>query len=339
MSKTFVFVGLTNVGNEMAPNLLEAGFKAADGVSSADVVFTYVPFIEDTEEVYFGSDGMIATAKEGALLVNLAPISPSLQHEIYALAQVNNMTALDAPVVVHDISRTHAFADRGNLTLFVGANDADYDVIADMLEALSADVVVCGSVGMGQLAKAATSLHRAAEVVGLIEADALCRASQGDDDAAAAAVVGRALAVGPSSTEAALLFGALSAKQFDGSYSANVLLGEVVAALSTADDANLILPQAESAEYLLQLLMTIGGGDKAAAALSLLYADEESCARNGLDWSRAEGLYGSMDGFDYDDYDDYDDYGDYDDHGDSGHGHGHGHGHGGGFGFGPYSTN
>lgn len=319
MRKTFVFVGLTNIGNEMAPNLLEAGFKAADGVASADVVFTYTPFIEDTEEVYFGSDGMIATAKEGALLVNLAPVSPSLQHEIYALAQVSNMTALDAPLYVHDVSREHAFADRGNLTVFAGANDNDFDEVRGMLDALAANVIYCGGEGTGQLTKAAATLQRAAGVVGLVEADALCRVTTSDDPKASAAVMQRTLSAGVASEEAVLLYRSIMSRHFAGSYSVAVLLGEVVAALSAADDYNLILPQGEAAEYLLKLLLTVGGEEMAVSSLSLIYADEAECARYGLDWSRADELFDAMDGFvDYDDYDDYDD--------ENGHGHDHGFG-------------
>ena len=101
-------------------------------------------------------------------------------------------------------------------------------------------------------------------------------------------------------------------------------MAELSAAIMAADDAELILPQAEAALHLLELLAVVGGSDKSPAALSLVYGEEEECARYGLDWTRAEEVYGGghadEDDFelghdhdhDFDDYDDYDEYG-YDD--------------------------
>ena len=50
-----------------------------------------------------------------------------------------------------------------------------------------------------------------------------------------------------------------------------------------------------------------------------MYGEEEECAENGLDWARAEEVYGQHDHSDDDD----DDYG-YDDEDDCGHDHGFG---------------
>ena len=44
--------------------------------------------------------------------------------------------------------------------------------------------------------------------------------------------------------------------------------------------------------HLLEVLAVIGGADMAPAALSLLYRDEQASADNGLDWTRAAGLFG-----------------------------------------------
>ncbi|MBQ9021331.1 MAG: NAD(P)-dependent oxidoreductase [Eggerthellaceae bacterium] len=293
MLKTFVFVGNTKIGNELVPNLLEAGFKAAEGLESADVIFTFTSFLDDTEEVYFGSEGMIASAKAGAYLVNLSPATPSLTHEIYALAQVSNMYAVDAPLFVHDAGREHAFADKANLSIFVGGTEGNLAQVKPMLDALAEDVVACGDAGRGQLAKAAASLQRCASVVGLIEADSLLRVAESDE--VAATLVARSLAAGVNSAELANYYAAVVGRSMESSYSADIMLGEIVAALSAADDMQLILPQAESAEYLLQLLCTIGGVEKSTAALALMYADEAECARYGLDWTRAETAFDSFD--------------------------------------------
>ena len=53
---------------------------------------------------------------------------------------------------------------------------------------------------------------------------------------------------------------------------------------------------------MLELLAVIGGSDKGVAALSLIYGEESACAQHGLDWTRAERVYG--DGHDHDHDDD-----------------------------------
>ena len=82
-----------------------------------------------------------------------------------------------------------------------------------------------------------------------------------------------------------------------------------------ADDAEIILPQAEATMHLLELLAVIGGADMAPAALSLVYRDEAAGAEAGLDWTRAEQAYGhdhhhDDDDEDWDRFDDDDDWND-----------------------------
>lgn len=78
------------------------------------------------------------------------------------------------------------------------------------------------------------------------------------------------------------LLAAVTDGRFDGTYTVEMLMGELTAALTTADDADLILPQAEAVQRLLELLAIIGGSDKAPSALSLVYREEDACAKEGL---------------------------------------------------------
>ena len=86
-------------------------------------------------------------------------------------------------------------------------------------------------------------------------------------------------------------------------------MAQLSASLMAADDADLILPQAEAAMHLLELLAVIGGSDKGLASLSLVYGSEKRCAEHGLDWTRAEGAFGEDDecaGHGCCDHDDFD---------------------------------
>ena len=111
-----------------------------------------------------------------------------------------------------------------------------------------------------------------------------------------------AIDAGVVSNRVRSLHEAVRAERFDGAFTLEMLMSELTMALAAADDVDLILPQGEAAQHLLELLAVIGGSDKGVAALSLIYGEESACAKHGLDWTRAEQVYGDHD-HDHDDCD------------------------------------
>ena len=101
--------------------------------------------------------------------------------------------------------------------------------------------------------------------------------------------------MGAATPVAEQVLAAVNTGRFDGTYTVEMFMAELSAALTAADDVDLILPQAEACLHLLELLAVIGGTDKAPAALALVYGEEKACAEAGLDWTRAEQAYGDAD--------------------------------------------
>ena len=133
-----------------------------------------------------------------------------------------------------------------------------------------------------------------------MEADALYRAVR----RSSASLDQATERVGAATPVAEQVLAAVNTGRFDGMYTVEMFMAELSAALTAADDVDLILPQAEACLHLLELLAVIGGADKAPSALALVYGEEAACAENGLDWTRAEQAYASEEaGEDYD-YDD-----------------------------------
>lgn len=292
MMRSFVFVGDVKVGRHLAESLTAAGFPAATDVAAADVVFTYCESQGKVEDVYFESNGLVQTCREGTILVDLSPTSPSLAKEISAVALVNDMRALDAPLAVEDLAASDAFARPESLRVLVGGEREDFEAVEPMLRAFAAHVSLEGPSGAGQTAKAVSTILEAAQVASLMEADALCRAAGAD----AVSLMSVAADRGVLSDRVRALHRAVSDRCFEGAYTLEMLMAEVVAAIAAADDLDLILPQAEAAMHLLELLAVIGGSDMGVAALGLIYGDESECAKHGLDWSRAEKVYGDESG-------------------------------------------
>ncbi|HEY4460485.1 MAG TPA: NAD(P)-binding domain-containing protein, partial [Pseudonocardiaceae bacterium] len=69
-----------SLGNEWAARLSAAGGRVAvdiaDAVADADVVITMLPNHPEVEAVVFGEKGVLASARAGALLIDMSTIRP-----------------------------------------------------------------------------------------------------------------------------------------------------------------------------------------------------------------------------------------------------------------------
>ena len=340
MTQSFVFLGAPEAGKELARNLFEAGYLAAGGVDSADFVITLCARQSQLEDVYYESNGIISHARPGACIIDCSTTSPNFAKELATMATVSELHFVEAPLVVRDFTVERAYADKDNLMALVAGEDDYAREARPLLEAMAGVVHECGPSGRGQMCKCAIVMQQCAQLASLMEADALCCAEAGAD--AAAAVAGLAAQEQLVSPTARHLREAVVRKSFgwENSYSVEMLWGELESALAAADEANLVMPQAESALYLLELLATIGGAPLGPAALRLVYCDEKTVAEHGLDWSRAEQVFRSAEYAEDDDYfDEYDDHDDECDDDDCDCGRHHGHGFGMGMGFGGWSSN
>ena len=287
MMKAYAFYGSPAIEAVVAPRLAEIGLKRVDDAAAADVALTYCTTTAELEEAYFGTRGFVSDMAAGSLLIDLSAVAPSFARELNAVALVNDLAMVEAPLVVSAISAPDAFA-KENLSCFAAGEENAVARASGVLAALFGQVHEAGGPGTAQLARAAFTLQMSAQVIAAIEADALYRSFR-------RSVTGAGLGAtrpGAASPWANDVMEAVAAGRFDGPYTVEMLMAELSAALMAADDVELILPQAESAIHLLELLAVIGGAQKAPAALSLVYGDEASCAAAGLDWTRAEQAYG-----------------------------------------------
>src|SRR5438270_6992476 len=79
-------VHVSNRTKEKAQALLEAGAVWHDSAGSAaavaEVVVTMLGFPTDVEQIYLGSGGVVASAKSGALLIDMTTSSPALAKRV-----------------------------------------------------------------------------------------------------------------------------------------------------------------------------------------------------------------------------------------------------------------
>lgn len=314
----YIFFGDENFHDDIAVRLANAGFERCADIEEASAIITFCTSQSALEDAYFDEGGFVQSAHPGAVLIDFSASTPGFARELGAVATVSDLGFVEAPIALEDMLDPRPF-DEENLVCYVAGEEDAVAAAQGLLNAVCGRVVECGAAGTAQLMRAVRTLQEAAAVVSAIEANALVRAAH-------RAALGNGLsdvAISGLSEPAERMLEAVREKRFEGAFTAEMFLSELQAALASADDADLILPQAESTMHLVELLEVIGGSFKSPAALALVYGEEAECAENGLDWSRAEETYGQG-------ADDDDDYGYDDEEDDCGCGHHHDHG---GFGY------
>lgn len=311
---TYAYRGHEGLIGAIQGRLAEAGWTREGEPEAAEVTLTYFPSMNDLEDLCFGDDGLMQVMQPGSTLVDLSPVTPNFAREMNAIATLSDLRFVEAPIACKDMVAPDALA-HGNLMCFAAGEEGCVEQMRGLLDAICCDVQVMGGGGAAQLARAANTLQNAAEAVSAIEAQALLAASR----RSLSSMEMGAVRAAPVNHVASTILRAVDEGRFDGAFTCEMLMGELAAALMAADDYELIIPQAESAMHLLELLAVIGGSDKSPAALALVYGDEAACAENGLDWERAEQLYAQDESGDLDDDDGYDDWDD-DDAGEMGFG-------------------
>ena len=186
------FIGLGNMGAPMARNLLKAGHALtvfdlnaatvaslrADGaaaaesarkaVAEADFVITMLPAAAHVRTAYLGEEGVLAGVRPGVPLVDSSTIDLATVRELAAAATAQGNALADAPV-----SGGTGGAQAGTLTFMVGATPALFEQVKPVLANMGRNLVHCGDVGTGQVAKICNNLILGISMIGVSEAMAL----------------------------------------------------------------------------------------------------------------------------------------------------------------------
>uniref|UniRef100_A0A9J8D1R0 3-hydroxyisobutyrate dehydrogenase n=2 Tax=Cyprinus carpio TaxID=7962 RepID=A0A9J8D1R0_CYPCA len=188
-SKTQVgFVGLGNMGNPMAKNLIKHGYPViasdvfpesckelqelgaqildspADVADKADRIITMLPSSPNVIDVYTGPNGILKKVKKGSLLIDSSTIDPAVSKDMAVAAEKLGAVFMDAPV-----SGGVGAATSGKLTFMVGGPEEEFNAAKELLSCMGANVVYCGQVGTGQAAKICNNMLLAIGMIGTAE--------------------------------------------------------------------------------------------------------------------------------------------------------------------------
>ena len=190
------FVGLGNLGRELAASLLRAGFPLtvcdldASAVATlvaagarpaespravaeaADCVITCLPSPAAVSEVVAGADGVLDGLRTGGTWIDMSTNDPHELERLSAIAAARDIRTLECPVTggVHK-------AAGGEITVLAGG---DADVLAahrEVLEAMGEPVIHVGPLGTASVIKVVTNMLAFVHLVAVGEA--LMLAKQG----------------------------------------------------------------------------------------------------------------------------------------------------------------
>jgi 3-hydroxyisobutyrate dehydrogenase len=182
------FIGLGVMGHSMAEHILKAGYElhvytrtkqsgkiiiskgavwensVAELSSKCDVIITIVGFPADVEEVYFSTNGILNTAKQGSIVIDMTTSSPELAIKIYDRAKQKNVASLDAPV-----SGGALGAQNAALSIMVGGDKEIFGKVLPVFKTMGKNIELQGKPGAGQHTKISNQIAIAAGMIGMCE--------------------------------------------------------------------------------------------------------------------------------------------------------------------------
>ncbi len=166
------FIGVGNMGAGMANNIIKGGHALIvhdvrrDAASplleqgatwaetpqqvaaQSEITFTSLPGPPEVEAVALDDTGILAGCRPGSVYIDLSTNAPSLVRRLHAIFQKQGIHMLDAPV-----SGGVVGARTGLLAVMVGGDEAIYQQVKPVLDAIGDNVVYCGSIGAGSICK------------------------------------------------------------------------------------------------------------------------------------------------------------------------------------------
>ena len=183
------WIGIGVMGESMAGHLLDAGHElfvynrtvsktdglvkrgatllkeVKDAPLNADVIFSMVGYPKDVEEVYLGENGLIKTAKEGQVFVDMTTSSPTLAKKISEKFAKVGATALDLPVTGGDIG-----AKNGTLSIMAGGDKKVFEeTVLPLVKNFGKNITYFGEAGKGQYTKLANQIAIATTLISVAE--------------------------------------------------------------------------------------------------------------------------------------------------------------------------
>ncbi|MFJ1340593.1 3-hydroxyisobutyrate dehydrogenase [Pseudomonas caricapapayae] len=283
------FIGLGNMGAPMARNLIKAGHQLnlfdlnktvlaelaelggqissspRDAAQQSELVITMLPAAAHVRGVYLNEDGVLAGVRAGTPVVDCSTIDPQTARDVAAAAAKQGVDLADAPV-----SGGTGGAAAGTLTFMVGASDELFTTLQPVLAQMGRNIVHCGAVGTGQIAKICNNLLLGISMIGVSEAMALGNAL-GIDTKVLAGIInsstGRCWSSDTYNPWPGIIETAPASRGYTGGFGAELMLKDLGLATEAARQAHQPVILGAVAQQLYQAMSLRGDGGKDFSAI------------------------------------------------------------------------
>jgi len=291
------FIGLGNMGAPMARNLLKAGHQLnlfdlnqtvlaelatlgghisaspKDAAQGSELVITMLPAAAHVRSVYLNEDGVLAGIARGVPAVDCSTIDPQTIRDVAAVAARQGVVLGDAPV-----SGGTGGAQAGTLTFMVGASAEHFEVLKPVLAQMGKNIVHCGDVGTGQIAKICNNLLLGISMIGVAEAMALGN-TLGIDTGVLASIInsstGRCWSSEVYNPWPGIVETAPASRGYTGGFGAELMLKDLGLATEAARVAHQPVILGAVAQQLYQAMSLRGDGGKDFSAIVESYRKPE----------------------------------------------------------------
>jgi len=293
--KKIGFIGLGNMGEPMATNLVKAGFDvigfdlieeakkkaerngiqiAEDVVSASDNVdalISMLPASENVESLYLGEDGLLSKLDKTVLIIDCSTIAPDSAIKVANQAKGLDLSMVDAPV-----SGGVVGAQESTLTFIVGGAENNVERARPLLEKMGSNIFHAGSNGAGQVAKVCNNMLLAIHMCGTAEAIAL--GVKNGLDAGVLSEIMRKSSGGNWSLEVynpypGVMTTAPASRNYEGGFLNKLMAKDLGLAKEASESSNAETPMGDLARKLYQDLINQGYEDLDFSSIQKKYLD------------------------------------------------------------------
>ncbi|XP_043511133.1 3-hydroxyisobutyrate dehydrogenase, mitochondrial isoform X1 [Frieseomelitta varia] len=278
------FIGLGNMGGQMARNILKQGHKLivfdvnelavsnltevgadrasspADVVKDVEVVVSMLPSNQHVLNVYNIKNGLLSSAKRDTLLIDSSTTDPFVSQTLAKEAAKSGVNFVDGPV-----SGGVNAAKDGTLTFMVGGSKGNFELAKPLLKSMGSRIVHCGDVGMGQAAKLCNNMLLAVSMIGTAEAFNLGQ-KLGLDPKVLADIVnsssGRCWSSELYNPVPGILDNVPSSQNYEGGFGVSLMAKDLGLAQSAAVNAEATIPLGSLAHQIYRAIIAQGSAKK-----------------------------------------------------------------------------
>lgn len=276
------FIGLGNMGAPMARNLINAGHSLVlfdlnqsvlgelgtlgaevaaspcQAAQQAELVITMLPAAAHVRAVFQQEEGVLAGVRAGTPVVDCSTIDPQTSRDLHAAAAKQGVDFADAPV-----SGGTGGAQAGTLTFMVGASPALFATLQPVLGQMGKNIVHCGEVGTGQVAKICNNMLLGISMIAVSEAMALGNALGIDTQVLAGVInssTGRCWSSEAYNPWPGIVATAPASRGYTGGFGAQLMLKDLGLATEAARQAKQPVVMGALAQQLYQAMNLRGDG-------------------------------------------------------------------------------